>query len=120
MKQVFFTMLFFGFLSCTNSQKVPDGVIPVSKIGAVLWDVMEADALVEHKQLFDTTLKRYDTSIQLYQQVLQIHHTNSEAFKKSIRFYQTRPDLLQIIFDSLQHRAEKPVIIDSTKVNQTV
>jgi len=105
--------LFFFLISCTSKQKVPEGVLPVPKLSAVMWDVMQADAVVSRRYSADTSLKRFDTSIQLYRQIFQAHHTSAEQFKKSIRFYEARPDLLQIIFDSLQRRAEAPA--DSTK-----
>jgi hypothetical protein len=47
----------------------------------------------------------------LMETVFKIHHTTREEFKKSLSFYESRPDLNKIIFDSLaadanRHRAE--------------
>ena len=71
---------------------------------------MEADALVLREVPVDTSLVRYDSSIKLYLQILQPFKVSSDDFKKSIHFYQTRPDLLKILFDSLQHIGEAPVM----------
>jgi hypothetical protein len=103
--------------SCTAKQKVPKKIIPLSKAPAVFWDVMQADALVRNKALVDTGFRRMDTSIKLYSQVLQIHKVTQEQFRGSIKYYQSRPDLLQIIFDSLQHRtdAATKATVDSAK-----
>ena len=39
--------------------------------------------------------------------VFKIHHTTRDAFRKSLSFYESRPDLNKIIFDSLAADANR-------------
>ena len=94
--------------SCSNKKEVPKEVLPVKDMTNVLWDMMLADELANKQYGYDATPVKLDTNIVLYQQVMQAHHTTQGQFKKSLQFYQSRPDLLQVIIDSLQKRAEKP------------
>ena len=71
-----------------------------------MWQVMQADAVVNRRAMTDTSLKRFDTSLLLYGQIFEAQKISADQFKKSVRFYEARPDLLQIIFDSLQHRVD--------------
>ena len=50
----------------------------------------------------DTTKDQKNESIILYEKVFRIHSTTSEAFKKSLTFYESHPDLLKPIADSLR------------------
>ncbi|HUQ96216.1 MAG TPA: DUF4296 domain-containing protein [Chitinophagaceae bacterium] len=95
-------------LSCNDKAAVPKEIIPVPKMTNLLWDVMLADGLTNYRYAADT-IKRFDTSIVLYQQIAKAHGTTQKQFKKSMQFYEGRPDLLQIIFDSLQKRYSNPV-----------
>lgn len=94
--------------SCSNKKEVPKDVLPVKEMTNVMWDAMLADELANNRYGYDTSRVKLDTSIVLYQQIMQAHNTTQKQFKKSLQFYQSRPDLLQVIIDSLQKRAEKP------------
>jgi hypothetical protein len=96
---------------------VPDDVIPVKEMTNVMWDFMLADEMVYQRYPVDTSHIRFDTSLIIYPQIATAHKTTQQQFKKSMQFYQSRPDLLQIILDSLQQRATyqpKPPVKDSS------
>jgi hypothetical protein len=98
---------------------VPDDVIPVKEMTNLMWDAMLADELVYQRYPVDTSNIRFDTSIIIYQQIVAAHNTTQQQFKKSLKFYQSRPDLLQVILDSLQQRATHqplPPVKDSLQV----
>jgi len=99
-----FLLLLF---SCGSKTAVPKDVLPVDKMTTVLWEVMLADALANHRYPTDTATQ-FDTSMVLYQQIAKAHGTTQAQFKRSMQFYESRPDLLQIILDSLQKRATIP------------
>jgi hypothetical protein len=107
MKEKFVFVGLCLLLSCTNKSAVPKDVLPVAKMTDVLWDVMLADALANHRYPLDT-MKRFDTSTVLYQQIANAHGTTQARLKRSLQFYESRPDLLQGILDSLQKRATIP------------
>jgi hypothetical protein len=107
MKKLFSIAIFF-LVACGSKTAVPKGILSVNKMTTLLWDVMAADALANNRYPVDS-FKRFDTSVVLYQQIAKAHGTTQAQMKKSLQFYEGRPDLLQIILDSLQKRTIGPL-----------
>src|SRR5215213_6253512 len=107
MKRVVAVSLLF-LLSCRSKTAVPEGIIPVKEMTNLMWDLAVADALVNHRYPAYGEAKKLDTSMVLYQQIAKAHGTTQQQLKRSFQFYEGRPDLLQIIIDSLQKRALLP------------
>jgi hypothetical protein len=107
MKQMIAAIALFLF-SCSNKTTVPEGILPMPNMTNLLWDVLLADELASQRYLADT-VKRLDTSMVLYPQIAKVHGTSQQQFRRSMQFYQSRPDLLQQIIDSLQKRASIPI-----------
>ena len=88
----------------------------------IMWDLMRADAYVSDFLMKDSTRDKKTESAKLYEKIFDIHATSQEAFKKSLVFYQNRPDLFKVISDSLradekksqQYPDEKKPQIDTT------
>lgn len=108
MKGFFAFALLMLLAACGSNMDVPKGIIPVKEMTNVMWDVMLADALANHRYPVDS-LERFDTSVVLYQEVAKAHGTTQAQLKKSLQFYEGRPDLLQVIFDTLQKRSTLPL-----------
>jgi hypothetical protein len=104
MRTILMSTLLLLVLSCSNKSKVPKDVLPKEKMESVLWDMMRADEVVNLQYSKDTTVNRFDSSTRLYQQIFAIHSIDAATFKKSFKYYQSRPDLLKPVFDSLQKR----------------
>ena len=68
----------------------------------IMWDLMRADAYVSDFIMKDSTCDKKTESAILYEKIFAIHSTTQEDFKKSMAFYETRPDLLKVITDSLR------------------
>ena len=68
----------------------------------IMWDLMRADAFVTEFVMKDSTRDRKTESAILYEKVFAIHSTTQENFKKSMTFYESRPDLFKVITDSLR------------------
>ena len=68
----------------------------------IMWDLMRADAFVNDFVMKDSTRDRKRESMILYEKIFGIHSTTEESFKKSLSFYESRPDLLKVITDSLR------------------
>ena len=122
-------MRFFLFIiitlnfACIKGNKIPKDVIPQNQMRKIMWDLMRADAYVTDFVMKDSTRNQKDESTKLYERIFDIHATTRETFKKSLVFYQSRPDLFKAISDSLrvdeqrsqQYPAEKKSqIIDTT------
>ena len=104
MRTILLSSLLLFILSCSNNEKLPKDVLPKKKMEAVLWDMMRADELVNLQYSKDTAVNRFDSSTRLYQQIFAIHSIDAHTFKKSFKYYQSHPDLLKPVFDSLQKR----------------
>ncbi len=73
----------------------------------IMWDLMRADAYVADFIMKDSTCDRKAESAILYEKIFDIHSTTRETFKKSLAFYESRPDLLKVIADSLRSDENK-------------
>jgi len=98
---------FLLLMACNNN--LPKGVLKPEKMQQVLFDVIQADELVNLKYTADTSLNRLSQSVDLYQAVFKIHDVSADDFKRSFSFYQNHPALLKPILDSLQKTAQRRV-----------
>jgi len=122
MKFFLFIILIISNFACIRDNKVPKDVIPQNQMRAIMWDLMRADAYVSDFVMKDSTRDKKTESAKLYEKIFDIHVTSQEAFKKSLAFYQNRPDLFKVISDSLradekksqQYPDEKKPQIDTT------
>ena len=122
MKFFLFIILIISNFACIRDNKVPKDVIPQNQMRAIMWDLMRADAYVSDFVMKDSTRDKKTESAKLYEKIFDIHATSQEAFKKSLVFYQNRPDLFKVISDSLradekksqQYPDEKKPQIDTT------
>lgn len=66
-----------------------------------MYDVLAAQELAQSTtDLKDTTATKNKT-FELYQQVFAIHKITREQFDKSFKFYESHPDKIKILFDSV-------------------
>ena len=98
---LFFILAIF-FSECVGKDKVPKGIIPQNEMRKLMWDMMRADAFVTDFIMKDTTRNQKTESAILYEKIFSIHATTEDVFRKSLIFYQSRPDLLKVITDSLK------------------
>jgi len=122
MKFAPFIILVILLFGCIKDNKIPKDVIPQNQMRKIMWDLMRADAYVGDFVMKDSTCDKKAESASLYQKIFDIHSTTRETFKKSLAFYQSRPDLFKAISDSLridekksqQYPEEKKPQIDTT------
>lgn len=106
--RIFLFFLLAIFVSaCTRNDKIPKGIIAQNEMRKLMWDLMRADAYISDFVMKDSTRNQKAESAILYEQVFTIHSTTEDAFKRSLAFYQTRPDLLKVITDSLRSDEKK-------------
>ena len=122
MRFFLFIILIISNFACIRDNKIPKDVIPQNQMRKIMWDLMRADAYVTDFVMKDSTRDKKAESAKLYEKIFDIHATSQEAFKKSLVFYQNRPDLFKVISDSLradekksqQYPDEKKPQIDTT------
>lgn len=107
MRLPFFILLLFFVAGCIRDNKIPRGILPQNEMRKVLWDLMRADAYVSDFIAKDSARNSRTASDTLYQKVFAIHSTTQEIFRKSMEFYESRPDLLKTVMDSLRSDEKK-------------
>jgi Domain of unknown function (DUF4296) len=94
-------------VGCTNQYKVPSDILPKEKMEAVLWDMIVADRYSAAILVKDTTKKIREETFKLYEQVFSIHKVSRQQFIKSFKWYLERPDIAQVMLDSLAAGANR-------------
>lgn len=115
MRVLLFLPLFL--LSCSGDD-VPKGILPPQKMEGILYDVIRADEWVDFAVLQDSTFRPFSKRGALYDSVFRIHSISKDDYRRSMAFYQSRPDLLKEILTSLRTKSDtaiKPPPIDTTK-----
>ena len=85
---------------------MPKEVFPPEKMEVVLYDIIRADELVDLSSLKDSTYRQLSKRTALYDSVFQLHSISKEDYDKSIQFYESRPDLLKVILDTLHSKTD--------------
>jgi uncharacterized protein DUF4296 len=89
--------------SCARTEK-QEKILPENKMREVMWDMVRADQYVTDFVLRDSTKKKKDESVKLYDEIFRLHKVTADEFKKSLAYYSSRPDLMRPIMDSLAAR----------------
>lgn len=98
-----FLFLCFFVVACSGTS-VPGNVLPQKKMELVLYDVIRADEMVDFLKMADSTWKPFTRRTALYDTVFQLHEVKKDDFRKSMSYYQQRPDLLKEIIDGMQKK----------------
>ena len=93
--------------SCTNKDKVPDGILKPEKMQAVLWDVIKADAFTAEFIKKDSTKNAAAENLKLQQQIFAIHKINKADFYNSYDYYKSNTVVFKKIVDSMVAQAER-------------
>lgn len=119
MKRIVALIFLFLVIGCNTGSDVPKGILPPEKMQHVMWDMIQADGLVAYS--YDTMMRRPAKRMEVYSTVLASHKLTQKAFRKNMDFYESRPDLLKIVLDSLQQMALRDtatIIVPTPKVTQ--
>jgi hypothetical protein len=113
MRFLFLSLLFL----CSCSGEVPKDVLPPDKMEAVLYDVIRADEWVDFSSVQDSSFRKFSKRTALYDSVFRLHSISKESYRKSMSFYQSRPDLLKDILSSLKTKSDTTLkrLTDTTK-----
>ena len=115
---LFITLILLTF-GCIQDKKIPKDIIPQNEMRKIMWDLMRADAYVATFIMKDSTRNQKSESAILYEKIFDIHSTSREAFKKSLAFYESRPDLFKAISDSLRSDERRALEYQTEKKTRT-
>ena len=93
--------------SCTNKDKIPDGILKPDKMQAVLWDVIKADAFTAEFIKKDSAKNAADENLKLQQQIFAIHKISKADFYNSYDYYKSNTVVFKKIVDSMIAQAER-------------
>jgi Domain of unknown function (DUF4296) len=107
-KRIFIFGLCMYLTSCTNRTSIPKDVIPIDSMQNLMKDLVMASEYVSKFVSPDTSIKDKTKANQdLMEIIFKIHHVTRAEFKHSLTFYESRPDLNKLIFDSLAADANR-------------
>ena len=126
MKNILPLVIFTLLWSCSGENKIPSEIIQPNEMQNILWDVMRAQALSTEIARKDSAVNEVTETKVLTQKVFQIHNITSTAFARSYSWYTNHPDVMRILFDSLNSQNQRetqlemknrnrPLKIDSSK-----
>lgn len=73
----------------------------------VMFEMLSAEELSNMIVVKDTLQKGKKLNVQFYQEILKKHHLTKEAFYASYKYFDTRPDKMKILLDSVTAYAER-------------
>ena len=90
-------------IGCADKGSVPSGILPLSKMQTVMWDMIQADQYAALSVAKDSSghLNTKTETLKLYEEVFRLHEVSREEFRKSYQYYLDHPELNQQLFDSL-------------------
>lgn len=100
-------LILFFFISCKPGSDVPGGVLPVNEMKLVMWDMIQADEMVNYNAIRDTTINRQQESLKLYGKVFHLHKITEADYGKSYEYYRLHPEMEKELLDSLQSYGNK-------------
>jgi hypothetical protein len=99
--------VFSLFISCLGKNKVPSEIIQPGKMQKILWDVIRAQALSTEIARKDSTVNEIAETKVLTQKVFEIYKITSTTFNQSYMWYTNHPDIMRIVFDSLNAQNQR-------------
>lgn len=106
------------FIACSQSEKIPEGIVQPEQLKQVFFDLYLADAVNTERKLRDSSLQLQFENKRDFLRVLQLHGLNRDKFQKSFDYYKQHPQLLKRVTDSLAAfaaRRSAEVLTDTTK-----
>jgi len=107
MRNFCFLMMCFILFSCSVKNKVPEKIIQPKEMQDILWDVIQAQALSVEMARKDSTVNEVAETKRLTQKVFDIHQVTSSAFDQSYLWYTSHPEMMRIIFDSMNNQNQR-------------
>ena len=96
-------IVLFFFVSCSQKTKLPHTILPPGKMGKILLDVLRADEFFNQRSADSIIIDSFNRK-DVYRSVFEFHKISKNDFKRSLTFYQSHPDLMKIVLDSM-HRS---------------
>ena len=107
MKKLLPLFIFTLLWSCSGKNKIPPEIIQPNEMQNILWDLMRAQALSTEIARKDSVINEVTETKALTKKVFEIHNITSTAFTLSYNWYTNHPDVMRIVFDSLNAQNQR-------------
>jgi Domain of unknown function (DUF4296) len=92
-----------SLLACKHNATI----IPPQQMKLIMWDMVTADEWLKIAAKSDSNIVATKQNTSLYNKVFILHKTTKETFYNSYKFYQTHPNEMKLLLDSLSVYAIK-------------
>ena len=94
-----------SLISC-NDNAVPKGLLPISKMKKVAWDIFQAEIFTQQYLKKDSLSNPAKSNSKFQQEIFAHHHTTRDIYYKSYNYYGKNPDLMKELMDSIMIHGE--------------
>jgi hypothetical protein len=94
-------------VGCKSKDEVPAGILKFDKMQAVLWDVIQAEALTGQFIKKDFSIDAPLENLKMQQQIFANHQIKKEEFYTSYQYYSVHVQLMRSMLDSITTLAER-------------
>lgn len=115
MKYLFFFIVCCLTISCVEKNKIPVEIIQPEKMQKILWEVIQAQTLSSQISQKDSTVNEVAETKVLTHKVFELNKIDSVKFDQSYSWYTNHPDILLMVFDSLNKRNQRETLLEIEK-----
>jgi hypothetical protein len=98
-RKVIFLLSIVLIAACGKNRS---SIIPLTDMKVIVWDMLNADSWSAQTAMRDTTGKLSKQNVLWYQQIFRQHDITKEQFYKSYGYYESHPDKMKILIDSVE------------------
>jgi hypothetical protein len=104
MKRFLVLIVLFSIIAFSCKNSLPSGILKPEKMQLVLWDIMRAEVLTENFISRDTLKNKISENVKLQKQVFLINNVTREEFYNSLKYYEKKPAVFNVMLDTLTAR----------------
>ena len=109
MRSFLIVTIFILLQSCSDKDKVPEGVLSRQKMREVMWDMIRAGEFLQ-SYVFpkDSTIDKVAESQKWNDKIYEFHKTDKATFEKSYAYYKEHPSFMKDMLDTLARNTLTP------------
>lgn len=101
MKRLIFLLTLIAAWSCSSDNASSNAILNQVQMQAVMMDLILSEALNYEKSIKDSSFHLEIENVKSAAWILKKHQISDSMYKQSCAYYASRPDLLQVITDSV-------------------
>ena len=95
-----YIIIFLSIVSCRQQEEIPEGILPVDKMTAVMTDVQLTEAFIQSRGL-ERNDSTKNIAYSYYKTAFNRNNVTPEQFQKSFEYYSKRLDLISKMYDDV-------------------